>query len=140
MTSKKMFLGLLLTLVLALVVSACGQPSLSQAKQNLCDAVQRVNDATEKLKNVDANTSVDELKATTKELEDAWKELAEASKVLKNVQLSTSEDAYKTIVDTVDKTISGDTTLGDSAATIAAGAAQLNSTLKIINTTICKVK
>ena len=70
----------------------------------------------------------------------AWEELAKSAKVLKSVQLDASEAAYKDALKAVDSAITGESTLGDSAKTIAAGAKQLDAQLKVINTTVCGVK
>jgi len=134
-----MILAILLTLVLAVFLSACGT-SVADAKQQFCDSLNNLNTAVEKLQSVDANTSVDEVKQAKEEVAKAWDELAKSSKLLKNVQLKESEGAYKEITKAVDKAISGDSTLGDSAKTIAAGAQKLDATLKVINTTVCGIK
>jgi predicted Holliday junction resolvase-like endonuclease len=134
-----MILAILLTLVLAVFLSACGQ-SVADAKQQFCDSHNNLNTAVEKLQSVDANTSVDEAKQAKEEVAKAWDELAKSSKLLKNVQLKESEGAYKEITKAVDKAISGDSTLGDSAKTIATGAQKLDATLKVINTTVCGIK
>jgi hypothetical protein len=139
MKSRTMILAILLTLVLAVFLSACGT-SVADAKQQFCDSLNNLNTAVEKLQSVDANTSVDEAKQAKEEVAKAWDELAKSSKLLKNVQLKESEGAYKEITKAVDKAISGDSTLGDSAKTIAAGAQKLDATLKVINTTVCGIK
>jgi hypothetical protein len=139
MKSRTMILAILLTLVLAVFLSACGT-SVADAKQQFCDSLNNLNTAVEKLQSVDANTSVDEVKQAKEEVAKAWDELAKSSKLLKNVQLKESEGAYKEITKAVDKAISGDSTLGDSAKTIAAGAQKLDATLKVINTTVCGIK
>jgi cell fate (sporulation/competence/biofilm development) regulator YlbF (YheA/YmcA/DUF963 family) len=135
-----MLIALLLTLVLAVFLAACGQPSVADAKQQFCDSINNLNTALDKLQNVDANTSLDEAKQAKEEVAKAWDELAKSSKLLKQVQLAASEDAYKQVTKAVDDAVSGETTLGDSAKTIAAGAKQLSTQLKAINTTICGVK
>jgi predicted Holliday junction resolvase-like endonuclease len=140
MKSRKVIVVLLLTLLMALVLSACGQPNVSDAKQQFCDSLNKLNTAVEKLQNVDANTSIDEAKQAKEEVSKAWDELSKASKLLKEAQIDASESAYKEVVTEVDKAISGETTLGDSAEAIAAGAAKLDTQLKAINTTICGVK
>ena len=139
MKSRTMILAILLTLALAVFLSACGT-SVADAKQQFCDSLNNLNAAVDKLQSVDANTSVDEAKEAKEKVAKAWDKLAKSSKLLKNVQLKESEDAYKEITKAVDKAISGDSTLGESAKTIAAGAQKLGATLKVINTTVCGIK
>ena len=140
MKSRKFMVALLVTLLLAVAVSACSQPNLSEAKQQFCASLNKVNDAAQRLAAVDENTSIDEVKQAKEDLAQAWEELAQTSQILKSVQLAASETAYKDIVKAVDENISGETTLGDSAKIIATGAQKLEAQLKVINTTICGVK
>ena len=126
-------------LLLALVVSAC-QPTVGEAKQQFCDSLNQLDNAADKLNAVDANTSIDEAKQAQKEIEQAWKAVKDASKTLKGVQLDASEKAYQSMMQSLNKAISGETTLGDSAKLIVTGAQQLKSELKVINTTVCGIK
>ena len=140
MKYRTMIVAVLLTLAVAVFLSACGQPSVADAKQQFCDSLNKLDDALDKLDSVDANTSIDEVKQAKAEVAKAWDELTKSSKQLKQVQLKESESAYKDVTRAVDQAITGESTLGDSAKTIAAGAMQLQTRLKAINTTVCGIK
>jgi biopolymer transport protein ExbB/TolQ len=139
MKSRTMILAILLTLVLAVFLSACGQ-SVADAKQQFCDSLNKLNTAVDKLQNVDESTKIEDVKQIKAEVENAWKELEKSSAALKKVQMKESQDAYEQVKKEVDKAVTGESTLGESAATVAAGAKKLDATLKAINTTICGVK
>ena len=136
---RRILITILLMLVLAVFVSAC-QQSVDQAKEEFCTKLNTVVDKAEQLKNVDANTSVEDAKKAKAELEQAWQDFNKSAEQLKNVQADASEDAYNDMTKQLESAISGDSTLGDSAQQIAAGAKQLLTELKAINTTVCGVK
>jgi len=136
---RRILIPLLLMLVLAVFVSAC-QPSVDEAKQQFCDSLTQLTAAAQKVTNLDANASVDDAKQAQAELQQAWQDFSKSADQLKDVQSDASEDAYNQVINQLQSSISGETTLGDSAQQISAGAKQLLSELKTINTTICGVK
>ena len=135
----KLRILILLTLVLAVFLSAC-KPSVGEAKQQFCDSLNTLSAAVENLNAVDANTSIDDAKQAKEDVAKVWSDFEKAAEQLKEVQTDASKGAYNAMVKELENSIMGDTTLGDSAETIVAGAKQLLTELKAINTTVCGVK
>ena len=137
--TRRILIPILLLIILAVIASAC-QPSVSDAKQQFCDHLNKVNAAVDKLQNLDANSSVEDAKQAKKELEDAWQNFTKAADQLKGVQADASEDAFNAVQKDLEDSISGESTLGESAQKISASAQKLAAAPKVINTTVCSVK
>jgi cytochrome c556 len=136
---SRILILILLTLVLAVLLSACN-PSVGEAKQKFCDSLNTLSTAVEQLNAVDANTSIEDAKQAKKDVAKVWDDFTKVAEQLKDVQTDASKGAYDAMVKELENSITEDTTLGDSAEAVGAGAKQLLTELKAINTTVCGVK
>lgn len=96
---KKLILIPILT-VLLLLLAAC-QPSIDQAKANYCESLGNFAEAIANVRQIDENSTVDELKQAQQAVGEAWSALANSAGNLADAQFNEMEQAYRELERTV---------------------------------------
>jgi len=109
---KTLLVGILL-LVVAVLMGACAGPSIDQAKADYCQKLGKFGQAVATLRQIDENSTVDEVKSAQEEISKAWDELSKASGTLRDTQFDEMEQAYKNLEKTLKDIPQGEATLGE---------------------------
>ena len=109
---KALLVGTLL-LVVAVLMGACAGPSIDEAKADYCQKLGEFGQAVATLRQVDENSTVDELKSAQDQMGKAWDELSKASGALRDTQFDEMEQAYKNLDKTIKDIPEGEATLGE---------------------------
>ena len=132
---RTLLVGTLL-LVAAVVMAACGGPSIDQAKADYCQKLGEFGQAVATLRQIDESSTVDELKSAQEEIGRAWDELSKASGTLRDTQFDEMEQAYKNLEKTIKDIPEGEATLGQVQQRVqAAVLATLAESVDIATTT-----
>lgn len=133
---KKLLLLIPLSLLLTLVLSACGAPSTGEAKTAFCNTLPPLNTAVQNVKSINPNTTVDQAKQYGKDLDKAWKDTKDAAANLQEAQINDLQSAYDSMSKQINN-ISDDATLHGANEAIQASVQQFETAYKVITTTVC---
>lgn len=123
--------------VLMLVLSACAAPPpIDEAKAQFCADLGAYGRSVAALRQIDATTTVEEVKAMQQAIDDAWAQVQQSGQTVEAAQVATmgqQQDALRATLNT----ITDETTLSAAAATIQTGIAGTLSSYVDIATTTC---
>jgi hypothetical protein len=121
--------------LLLLIFSSC-TPSVSESRTAFCQDMQAYGQAVRTLQTVNATTTIDELNAAREDVVEAHQELLDSASDLREAKLSSAEDAWEALQETVQNP-PGNDTLGEVALTIKAEATVLNAEIARLNNVVC---
>lgn len=101
-------------LLLLLILVGCIDHSLEEAQVDFCQSLDGYRDAVAELRDINAQTTVDELNASRENVAQSREELLDSAATLRNARLNYSEDAFNNLEDEL-AGIPGETTLGEAA-------------------------
>jgi hypothetical protein len=111
MKQRKIIIGMLMLLILLV---GCVSPSVGEAQVDFCRALYGYRDAVSELQDVNAQTTVDELKVIRENVAESHEELLDSAASLRSARLQYTEDAFANLEEELSG-IPGETTLGEAA-------------------------
>jgi hypothetical protein len=109
----------LLALAAIPVMVACGGPSVEDPEAALCEDLNALATALQGLDQLTDQSTVDELEAAKADITSAYQAVQSSATAVGEARIGELETAYADYESTVDS-ISGDSTLGEAAATVGA--------------------
>lgn len=131
---KKYLIGLLL--VLSIVAAGCSQPTVEEATDAFCTNLQAFGDALANLEEINATSTVGELKNATESVEDAWNATTKSARDLNEVKLDTVDEAWKNLRRTINQ-VSADDTLAAAVANVSADIQEVRIAYQQIGDATC---
>jgi len=122
-------------IILALLLVSCG-PSVSDAKTDFCDNLAKLGQAIQTVRDIDADSTLEQVKDAQKQLEEAMAGTRESGGVLKEVQLKATEAAFDEVTKVIEG-ISDEATLKEAVEAIQKAVTKFDAAFQVINTTIC---
>ena len=107
-------LPIIIGMVLLLSMLASCQQSLGEAQVEFCQELNDYRDAVAELRDINAQTSVDELNEARENVAQSREELLNSAAALRKARLRYTEDAFENLEKEL-ADIPGDTTLGEAA-------------------------
>ena len=101
-------------LLLLFMLVGCMQQSLGEAQVDFCQALDGYRDAVAELRDINADTTVDELNQARENVAQSREDLLDSASELRSARLRYTEDAFANLEEELDG-IPGDTTLGEAA-------------------------
>ena len=127
--------GLLTVSMLVLLLAGC--VTIDQARTNYCESLGDFGQAVVAMRQIDENSTIDDVENAQKAVASAWNDLARAAGNYKDAQYDALEDAFKEFEDAIDD-IPRDATLADAQVTVHESALNLVASYVDIATTTCE--
>jgi outer membrane murein-binding lipoprotein Lpp len=127
--------GLLTVSILVLLLAGC--VTIDQARTNYCESLGSFAQAAAGMRQIDENSTIDDVEDARNEVARAWNDLANSAGNYKDAQYNALEDAYKDFENALDD-IPGDATLADAQAIVHESALNLVASYVNIASTTCE--
>ena len=101
-------------ILLLFMLAGCLQQSLGEAQVDFCQALDGYYNAVAELRDINEQTTVDELNAARENVAQSRDELLDSATNLREARLRYTEDAFANLEEEL-SSIPGDTTLGEAA-------------------------
>ena len=111
---------------LSLMGVGCGEESTEDAKKQLCEDLQGLENALVGLTDISLESSIDDLQGKQKAVDDAWKKVVDSASNVAEAKINDLRDAVNDLTDTI-KNIPSDVSIGEALELITVQISKVES-------------